>query len=55
MAIGDNGRDPRPIAAGVFGIARATGVVSPNAASKRAIAVPAAIESTTAPVCASAA
>ncbi len=45
---------PWPIAAGVLGIARTTGVAAPNAASKRAIVVPAAIERTTAPLRASA-
>ena len=35
---------PRPIAAGVFGIARMTGVDDPSAASKRSSVVPAATD-----------
>ena len=35
---------PRPIAAGVFGMARTIGVPAPSAASKARIGVPAAIE-----------
>ena len=40
---------PRPTAAGVLGIARTTGVVSPNTFSKPAMRQPAAIESAAAP------
>ena len=41
---------PCPMAAGVFGMARTIGVRGPKAASKRRMVVPAAIDSTTAPL-----